>query len=110
MDCPDSRFARRRVLVCTAVCIAPLIGLRGAWAGQDASRTAGADRRWYEAAAGMKRLAESWGDQSYGAVLVLDGKVVGDGPSRVVQRGDANAHAEREGRGRHHQSDHGQGE
>ncbi len=44
----------------------------------------------------MKRLAESWGDQSYGAVLVLGGKIVGDGPSRVVKLGDSTAHAERE--------------
>jgi tRNA(Arg) A34 adenosine deaminase TadA len=53
-------------------------------------------RRWYDAAAEMKRLAESWGDQPYGAVLVLDGAIVGEGPSRVVQRNDPDAHAERE--------------
>ena len=53
-------------------------------------------RRWYEAAAGMKRLAESWGDQPYGAVLVLDGRIVGEGPSRVVRHADPGAHAERE--------------
>jgi tRNA(adenine34) deaminase len=52
--------------------------------------------RWYEAAAEMKRLAESWGDQPYGAVLVLDGKLVGLGPSRVVRNRDPDAHAERE--------------
>ena len=44
----------------------------------------------------MRRLAESWGDQQYGAVLVADGVVIGEGPSRVVQRGDPSAHAERE--------------
>jgi tRNA(Arg) A34 adenosine deaminase TadA len=44
----------------------------------------------------MKRLAESWGDQSYGAVLVLDGQLVGEGPSRVMKNADATAHAERE--------------
>jgi len=44
----------------------------------------------------MRRLAESWGDQPYGAVLVLDGKLVGEGPSRVVKNQDSNAHAERE--------------
>lgn len=44
----------------------------------------------------MKRLAESWGDQSYGAVLVLDGAVIGEGPSRVVKSNDVTAHAERE--------------
>jgi tRNA(Arg) A34 adenosine deaminase TadA len=52
--------------------------------------------RWAEAARAMKRLAESWGDQSYGAVLVIDDRLVGEGPSRVVQRGDVSAHAERE--------------
>ena len=55
-----------------------------------------ASARWYEAAAQMKRLAESWGDQPYGAVLVLEGKLVGQGPSRVVKNQDPDAHAERE--------------
>ncbi len=44
----------------------------------------------------MRRLAQSWGDQPYGAVLVLGDELVGEGPSRVVQRGDPTAHAERE--------------
>jgi len=43
----------------------------------------------------MRELAESWGDQSYGAVVVLDGAVVGLGPSRVVKDRDPDAHAER---------------
>jgi tRNA(adenine34) deaminase len=54
------------------------------------------ERRWYEAADAMRRLAESWGDQSYGAVLVAGGAIVGEAPSRVVKRGDPTAHAERE--------------
>ena len=54
------------------------------------------ERRFYEAALAQRRLAETWGDQSYGAVLVLDGTVVGEGPSRVVLRNVASAHAERE--------------
>lgn len=52
--------------------------------------------RWARLAAQMRERALSWGDQAYGAVLVLDGVLVGEGPSRVVQRGDPNAHAERE--------------
>jgi len=44
----------------------------------------------------MKALALSWGDQPYGAVLVVDGRVVGEGPSRVVKNADPTAHAERE--------------
>lgn len=55
-----------------------------------------ARRRWYEAAEAMRQLALSWGDQSYGAVLVLDGALVGEGPSRVVKNADVDAHAERE--------------
>ena len=54
------------------------------------------DRKWYDAAAAMKKMAESWGDQAYGAVLVLDGRLVGEGPSRVVKNQDIDAHAERE--------------
>ena len=54
------------------------------------------ERRWIEAAVSMKRLAESWGDQAYGAVLVADGAIIGEGPSRVVKRNDPTAHAERE--------------
>ena len=54
------------------------------------------EARWYEAAAEMRRLAQSWGDQPYEAVLVLDGALVGKGPSRVVKNQNPDAHAERE--------------
>lgn len=54
------------------------------------------DRRWYEAAASLKRLAQASGDQPYGAVVVLGGVLVGEGPSRVVSNQDPDAHAERE--------------
>ena len=54
------------------------------------------ERRWYDAAVAMEQLARSSGDQPYGAVLVAAGAVIGEGPSRVVQRGDPSAHAERE--------------
>ena len=43
----------------------------------------------------MQQLAASWGDQPYGAVVVVAGQVVGFGPSRVVLDNDTNAHAER---------------
>ncbi len=43
----------------------------------------------------MRREAVARGDQSYGAVLVLAGAIVGYGPSRVVVDGDDDAHAER---------------
>ena len=43
----------------------------------------------------MRDLAQSWGDQAYGAVVVAHGKVVGHGPSRVVKDNDPDRHAER---------------
>lgn len=44
----------------------------------------------------MKDEAVRDGDQPYGAVLVKDGRIIGFGPSRVVQKNDWTAHAERE--------------
>lgn len=93
----DVAPARRNV-------IAWLIGAFGlicgpvpfARAQQGASSDAATHRRWIEVAFDMRRLAESWGDQSYGAVVVLDGVLIGEGPSRVVKLGDPDAHAERE--------------
>jgi tRNA(Arg) A34 adenosine deaminase TadA len=65
-----------------------------------ASRTradgAAPQRRWYDAAAAMRTLALSWDDEPYGAVVVQGDRIVGQGPSRVRQRKDPNAHAERE--------------
>jgi tRNA(Arg) A34 adenosine deaminase TadA len=62
----------------------------------DSSAVSVPDRKWYEAAASLRRLAESWGDQPYGAVVVLAEVLVGEGPSRVIKNNDPNAHAERE--------------
>lgn len=53
------------------------------------------DPAWYAAAAAHRDRAVAWGDQPYGAVVVLDGRIVGDGPSRVVIDRDTDAHAER---------------
>ena len=36
------------------------------------------------------------GDQAYGAVVVKNGAIVGEAPSRVVSNGDPTAHAEME--------------
>jgi tRNA(adenine34) deaminase len=87
-------WTRRDVLL-GAVALLTL-GPRAVAASDRPAAAAAASRRWYEAAAAMRRLAESWGDQPYGAVLVAGGAVIGEGPSRVVQRGDPSAHAERE--------------
>ncbi len=44
----------------------------------------------------MRRRAIAAGDQGYGAVVVLDGRIIGQAPSAVISRGDVSAHAERE--------------
>jgi tRNA(Arg) A34 adenosine deaminase TadA len=77
---------RRRLLVIAAALVAPL----------GRADVAAPERRWSDAAEAMRRLALSWNDQPYGAVVVQGGRIVGEGPSRVVQRNDPNAHAERE--------------
>lgn len=87
---------RRNALVRAAVGAVLLVGWRIALSAERRDLPSMPEQRWFEAAASMKRLAESWGDQPYGAVLVADGAVIGEGPSRVVKRGDPTAHAERE--------------
>jgi tRNA(Arg) A34 adenosine deaminase TadA len=44
----------------------------------------------------LRERAATAGDQPYGAVVVKDGRVVGEAPSRVVAAGDPTAHAEME--------------
>lgn len=91
MKAPDFPCTRRAALA--SVAGVALFSAGPLWANPTAPMP---DRRWYEAAASMKRMAESWGDQPYGAVLVLGGQLVGEGPSRVVKNQDVHAHAERE--------------
>lgn len=65
----------------------------GAWAaGEGHSHP---QRRWYEAAEAMRQRAIGWGDEPYGAVVVLPDGRMAEGPSRVVKDGDPDAHAER---------------
>lgn len=44
----------------------------------------------------MRRLAIARGDQPYGAVVVKEGRILGEGISAVVTRSDPTAHAEME--------------
>ena len=87
---------RRNALAQAVAGMLLLIGGRLALSAERSDETRKPDRRWYAAAVSMKRLAESWGDQPYGAVLVADAAIIGEGPSRVVKLGDPTAHAERE--------------
>ncbi len=74
--------------------VAVLAGLAAALRGGNAD--ASGQQTFIDKAFEMKRLAESAGDQSYGAVIVRGNDIVGLGPSRVVVKKDAAAHAERE--------------
>ena len=66
-----------------------------AWTGR--AKAAPVEHRDFIAAAfKMKDEAVRSGDQSYGAVVVKDGRIIGFGPSRVVLKKDWTAHAERE--------------
>ncbi len=94
---------RRRLLLGALVGLTALMSGRRAALAQGAASGAASQpkpappqARWYEAAFAMKQLALTWGDQPYGAVLVLGGAIAGEGPSRVVLRNDPTAHAERE--------------
>jgi tRNA(Arg) A34 adenosine deaminase TadA len=85
----------RRALLAGLPAGAAAVLLPAAWTERALARDA-AGRGFMEQAFALLRLAQSWGDQPFGAVIVLDGVVVGEGPSRVILRGDGDAHAERE--------------
>jgi tRNA(adenine34) deaminase len=75
---------RRFMAAAAAACILP-----------SAASDRAHDRRWIAEAERQKQRALGWGDQPYGAVLVLGDALAGEGPSRVVQLNDLDAHAER---------------
>ena len=54
------------------------------------------DRAFIDRAFALRRQAVESGDQGYGAVVVRDGKIVGQSPSHVVVHRDPTAHAEME--------------
>ena len=53
-------------------------------------------QEFIDAAFRMRDEAVRAGDQAFGAVVVKERRIIGFGPSRVVQRNDMTAHAERE--------------
>ncbi|MET0605305.1 MAG: nucleoside deaminase [Beijerinckiaceae bacterium] len=89
-DAPRSELDRRAIallaLSTASVPAAPSPAL---------SQAAGASPRAFRARAfDMKRRAIENGDQGYGAVLVADGRIIAESPSRVVSESDPTAHAE----------------
>jgi tRNA(Arg) A34 adenosine deaminase TadA len=82
---------RRRLLA--ALFAGPALGRATPPARADLSET---QRRQFAARAlALRDEALRRGDQPYGAVVVRDGVIIGEGISAVIGRGDANAHAER---------------
>ena len=82
------RVSLRRIASLVAVALA------GRAAAQDRP-AATADRRAFVARAfEMRRISIERGDQSYGAVVVKAGRIVGEGISAVVTDNDPTAHAE----------------
>lgn len=79
-------FTRRTMLLASAAAFSPL-----------RLKAAPTEHRpFIEAAFRMRDEAVRAGDQAYGAVLVMNGRILGFGPSRVVLLNDSTAHAERE--------------
>jgi tRNA(Arg) A34 adenosine deaminase TadA len=80
-----------------AIAGALLLAARPVAAREPIEQPPSADARSFMARAfDMRRQALAAGDQAYGAVVVLDGRIVGQAPSAVISRGDPAAHAERE--------------
>ena len=71
-------------------------GLAGAAAAAQPADEASTHRRFIARAVVARDRAVAAGDQPYGAVIVKDGVVVTEMPSRVVATGDPTAHAEME--------------
>ena len=84
---PVVRSMRRRCLALVA------LGVGAPWA---RGQPAGAERAAFAARAmALRDEAIRRGDQPYGAVVVKDGAIVGEGVSAVLARRDPDAHAER---------------
>jgi tRNA(adenine34) deaminase len=82
------RLTRRAMLLGTAA-----TGAMSLSPGRAASE---AHAQFIDAAFRMRDEAVRAGDQAHGAVVVKGGRIIGFGPSRVVLKKDATAHAERE--------------
>ena len=96
---PHSRAQGRRTLLSRIAAIAGVAALLPA--GRSAAKEITQPRNpgpeaFMARAQKMKNLALAAGDQGYGAVVVKDGRIVAQAPSRVVSNADPTAHAEME--------------
>lgn len=60
----------------------------------ESSDRTGVDRQWMARALELAARAEAEGEVPVGALVVLDGKVIGEGWNRSISQHDASAHAE----------------
>ncbi len=86
----------RRGLLALATAAAVALPSRGATAAPIRQPDSPGPEAFMRRAARMREAALAAGDQGYGAVVVKDGRIVGEAPSRVVTAGDPTAHAETE--------------
>jgi tRNA(Arg) A34 adenosine deaminase TadA len=91
---------RRRALVMLGA-LGATLATRAARAAPDARRPIAqpaqpTPRAFMERAFELRRRALERGDQPYGAVIVRDGRIIGEGASAVVTAPDPTAHAELE--------------
>jgi len=86
---------RLLVMAGTALTAAPAFP-RWSLAQETGAARGEASRAFMQHALVLRTRAVQAGDQGYGAVVVKDGRVVGEGPSRVVVNRDPTAHAEME--------------
>ena len=98
----DARIARRGVLTLAgATAAASALAFRSAPARAQtrdpiAQPPHPGKAAFMQRAFAMRDAAARAGDQPYGAVIVKDGRIVGEAPSRVVTATDPTAHAETE--------------
>jgi tRNA(Arg) A34 adenosine deaminase TadA len=85
-----------RFCTCTRRAVLAALAAGGAVVVTKAQAAPGQHREFVAAAFRMKDEAVRAGDQPFGAVIVIDGRILGFGPSRVVLKKDITAHAERE--------------
>jgi tRNA(Arg) A34 adenosine deaminase TadA len=99
----DGDQTRREFMrtACHAVCASTVVAVSAPASApateksREIARPGSADREHLmQRAFEMRRIAEQRGDQAYGAVIVKDGKIVGEGISRVLVRPDPTAHGE----------------
>ena len=93
-----ARHDRNRRLIMSALALGPLAGLvRGAPAAAQSSIVQPAEKTkagFLARARALRDQAAKEGDQAYGAVVVCDGIIVGEGRNYVVLQSDPTAHAE----------------